>query len=304
MNNSLLTLLQVSEKRYYSSIRDDCPGLLVLPSPHALLSIAVECCDVISGILLCCGDIETNPGPDTAALLQTILDGQNEIKADISEMKHKLSNMETVVSHVTELAKRLEESEKELSSLRASMDNMMRKIDDLQNRSRRNNVVIHGIREVPDETYEQLRTSVVSGVFHEKLGVSVASTERIHRIGRPSTERPRPVIVRFGNYNEKVEVLKNTKKLKDTNFSVHEHFSSNVRNRRKNLWKSAADNRKNGQKVALIFDKLKIDGVMYAWNDVTSERYQVHQPLSNASTYARESASTPTRGSAPPSVQD
>lgn len=56
--------------------------------------------------------------------------------------------------------------------------------------------------------------------------------------------------------------------------------------------------------MALIFDKLKIDGVMYAWNDVTSERYQVHQPLSNASTSARESASTPTRGSASPSVQD
>ncbi|KAH6925937.1 hypothetical protein HPB50_012303 [Hyalomma asiaticum] len=56
------------------------------------------------------------------------------------------------------------------------------KNDDLENRSRRNNLVIHGLLEPPQETPDTQLASV-TGLLSDKLGVHCDVIERCHRLG-------------------------------------------------------------------------------------------------------------------------
>lgn len=77
------------------------------------------------------------------------------------------------------------------------------KIDDLENRSRRNNLVIYGLKETDEETPASLRKQVIDDVFSSKMGVKVACVERIHRVGTKKQIAKRPVILRLYDYNVK-----------------------------------------------------------------------------------------------------
>lgn len=54
-------------------------------------------------------------------------------------------------------------------------------------------------------------------------------------------------------------------------------FSKTVRNIRKKLWESSADERDSGAKVKLIFVKLSVDGTKFAWDDVKNRRYKANK---------------------------
>lgn len=82
------------------------------------------------------------------------------------------------------------------------------RLTEMEDRSRRNNLIVFGIPESADETREAIEQKILKGVFSDRLGVRVSSVERIHRLGKMRADRERPVIFRFFNFNEKVEVLK------------------------------------------------------------------------------------------------
>lgn len=141
-------------------------------------------------------------------------------------------------------------------------------------RSRRNNLIIRGVVEDDHETEEILLRKVNDDVVSAILGVQVNSIERIHRLGRRLTGKTRPIIFRLADYRDKSRILSKCSRLKGTNYSVSEDFSKRVAEIRKKLWNSAADEKKKGSKVKLVFDKLKVNNVLYAWNEETNERYK------------------------------
>lgn len=57
--------------------------------------------------------------------------------------------------------------------------------------------------------------------------------------------------------------------------SVTEDFSMRVREIRKKLWLSSSEERNNGAKAKLVFDKLAIGDTMYAWDKVTNKRHKI-----------------------------
>lgn len=60
--------------------------------------------------------------------------------------------------------------------------------------------------------------------------------------------------------------------------TIFEDFSHNVSTIRKNLWQSAAVSKANGNKVTLIFDKLKINNDLYSWDPVKCGLKQDNTP--------------------------
>lgn len=114
---------------------------------------------------------------------------------------------------------------------------------------------------------------IVEEIFKETLGVQVSSLERLHRMGRKQIDKPRPVIMRFLDHRDKLNVLKNCSKLKGKrNITILEDFSASTRHVRKQLWQSSADERASGSKVQLFYDKIKINGNMYTWDDTKKIR--------------------------------
>lgn len=121
---------------------------------------------------------------------------------------------------------------KELSTIRAVVDELQRKtvaceerVDDLEQYSRRNCLLIHGI---PEKTREST-TDLSLDLFYNKLGIDIDyhDIDRTHRIGsqRRSGSKPRPIIVKFVSYQARDEVWFNKSKLKNTKITVTESLT-------------------------------------------------------------------------------
>lgn len=93
------------------------------------------------------------------------------------------------------------------------------KVDDLENSTRRNNLLVFGMNEPENETNSSLKDVIVKHIFEEKLGVKVKSVERIHRLGRKRNAKDRPVILRFLDFNDKINFLRHDGKLRGTAIS-------------------------------------------------------------------------------------
>ena len=122
------------------------------------------------------------------------------------------------------------------------ISNLLNKIDELEQYSRRNCLLINGIKKadppkenVSEETSEvstQENTDIaVLLIFNEKLGVDVhiKDIDRTHRIGKQkqkNKDAPRPVIVKFSNYNTRERVFQARRKLKGTKITMVENLTS------------------------------------------------------------------------------
>ena len=128
--------------------------------------------------------------------------------------------------------------------------NLEDKIDDIQNRSRRNNVVIQGVPEGSEtgsgsceDFVRELLTS------HLKLqGADEIEIDRAHRTGPPpgtgsavSSPRPRPIHCRLLRYGDRQYILKNAlkhlknNKFKGNNIFITDDVTPKVRAHRKEL---------------------------------------------------------------------
>lgn len=66
--------------------------------------------------------------------------------------------------------------------------------------------------------------------------------------------------------------MKNCYKLKGTHINISEDYSRRVTEIRRNLWISSLEERKKGAKVRLIFDKVLINNVLYAWDENSKKK--------------------------------
>lgn len=217
-------------------------------------------------LLMLCGDIESNPGPTTEQLLAQLLEGQNNIQQRLNDIELKIKNIEASTLALKDVGKKVSDLEKTVQSLRDS-------VVDLEDRSRRNNLLVFGIPEKDKEMVDDLRESIIQDVFTKILGVHISSVERLHRIGRkqPSSDRPRPVILKLIDHREKINILVNCSKLKGSDISISEDFSLTTRIKRKKLWDSTSELRKSDRKVKLVHDKVKIDDELFQWDDCSSK---------------------------------
>ncbi|XP_077519803.1 uncharacterized protein LOC144129518 [Amblyomma americanum] len=273
MSNPLLFYMQVSNKSSTVKSSDRC--FIQLTCPPILCTLCLVVRDFVFSLLMLSGDVEPNPGPTTEEMLAEILNGQRKIEKRLEEIEMKLKVVEESASAVKEISKKVSGLEKTVRSLQD-------KFIDLEDRSRRNNLLVFGVKEKDEETQDDLKEAVIEGVFENTLGVQVSSVERIHRIGRKQGTRPRPVIIKLFDHREKMTILKNCSKLKNKAFSVSEDFSAHTRLKRKKLWDSTSEIRAAGGKVQLVYDKIRINGELFLWDSASNGRIPTSRPTVDA----------------------
>ncbi|KAH9384416.1 hypothetical protein HPB48_026423 [Haemaphysalis longicornis] len=192
----------------------------------------------------------------TLALLTNNL---KEVESAVGDIQTRITNIEQELCRIEKCEQRLEKVDEACINTSKLVLELVAKVDDLENRSRRNNILVYGVKEDQDEDSEELERKVNEEIFKKILGVEVNSIERIHRIGLKHAERHRPIILRFFNYVDKTKVMSSCFKLKGTKIAISEDFSKNVRDIRAKLWRSAAEEKSSGSKVSLRYDKLKVD---------------------------------------------
>ncbi|XP_037502608.2 uncharacterized protein LOC119377056 [Rhipicephalus sanguineus] len=245
--------MQVSSSYQAPTKKSSDYFLVQLPSPQCCLLLISECIDVIRALLLLSGDVETNPGPDKVVLdeLRKLSAGQATLISEMQSLKTQLTSTTNTIANLSTRLTDLENHCQNLLALRTEVDALNSKtgqlthrmcdieerLDDLENRSRRNNLIFYGFPDTnPKETYAQSEQIIIDHCL-KCFGLTVVTKdiERAHRLGRYSTNRKRPIIVKLSSFKTKESILSNGPKLKGTNLSIGEDFTRPVRTARKQL---------------------------------------------------------------------
>lgn len=112
------------------------------------------------------GDIETNPGPTVEELLESILAKQTTIEKRLGDIEEKLA---MISDHSAKLVS-LEGSARNLENV---IQRQKDRWTEMEDRARRNNLIVFGISESADKTLEAIEQKVLKAVFSDRLGVQV-----------------------------------------------------------------------------------------------------------------------------------
>ncbi|XP_040074818.1 uncharacterized protein LOC120846971 [Ixodes scapularis] len=249
-------------------------------------SATLEPSDVHLRVL--CGDVELNPGPLSAAqenqlveamqLIPSMHEGQktviNELKAikDLqTTFERKLEGLFSRIAIIESDVAAIKPLRGEFEELKASnreLDTQLRttalRQEELENQSRRNNLLIYGLPDVAAETWEASEAKALS-FFADKLDIHLEATsiERAHRIGRFAADKNRPLISKFLSFKDKQRVLSKAFKLKRSGFSISDDFSPAVQFARRRLLDYASE--QNAQ-FKLRYNKLTIGNKTYMYD--------------------------------------
>ncbi|KAH9367197.1 hypothetical protein HPB48_006125 [Haemaphysalis longicornis] len=152
------------------------------------------------------------------------------------EMKERLDKIES--DHAS-----LETMRPLLTGLQSDADNnahhikvLTARINDSENRSRRNNLVFYGHQDTQNESWEESEKIVIEHCNRLlQTTVQPRDIERAHRIGTFRAGKCRPIIVKFVHFKDKDHILSLSSKLKDTDFSISQDLSPSTRLARKRL---------------------------------------------------------------------
>ena len=235
------------------------------------------------------------------------------VQTSVQNMEGKFSQLEKSIQDVKESNQKLIESNSEIKgnvqdltkrveSLETELQASEEKRERLEAQSRRENLRFYGIPEDKDETWEDTENKVRHYIDSNlEINATNLSIERAHRI--QSTEKPRPIIVKFSFYKEKEKILKSYREKRklsnerekeregategsddgsnsqtdafEDNFTkditVCEDYPSRVMKARNNLRKFLKDALKDNKRAFLRYDKLVIEGDAYIYDQDTDD---------------------------------
>lgn len=236
-------------------------------------------------LLIVSGDVEVNPGPfsqeqvhrmlEVMEMLPSIKMTQEALLTEVTAIKQKqitaeekltslsatLDSLKNDVASLKTLETEVKKMQATTAALTEQFEQLATSHDDLENRSRRNNLIFYGVAEGTSETWEASEAKVAQ-VCDKLLGFKLEGShvKRAHRLGRLHTGKCRPIIVNFSSFKTKQGILSQAFKFKDSGMAVGEDFSDNVRHERRKLLEFA---KSQNTKYQLRFNRLVIGQKTY-----------------------------------------
>ena len=167
-----------------------------------------------------------------------------KLQAELGEVKNACNFL---TEETTDLRSQIKINEGNLTSHNKKQNEVISKTVDLEDRSRRNNLLFFNIPEASKDgrsDNENCEEKIIH-ILEEKQFFSSdyeIYIDRAHRLGpkrNHETDRPRPIIVRFSYYKDKQKIITNGKKLKGTGIGVSEDFSKATVEEHKHLRRHA-----------------------------------------------------------------
>lgn len=239
-------------------------------------------------LLLLSGDVEANPGPmskaeaeafDSAlAAIRKLETGLGAVLTDLktvkdnqeitrNEIKALTAQIAALGSNVSSSATASPSSNNTLQTIATQLKTITSRCDDAENRMRRSNLLFFGIEDDEKEDWAGSEEKIIS-FCSEKLQIPTTSAklERVHRLGKFTAEKNRPIIAKFTSFKDKDNILSRANKLKGTDYAIGEDFSFSTRLARRKLVSFA---RNLDKPFKLTVDKLHIDKKTYIYDNAT-----------------------------------
>ena len=128
---------------------------------------------------------------------------------------------------------------------------------DLEDRSRRDNLRVDGLKEIDNETWEKTE-EILQQMIRDVLELEGINIERAHRVGNKSNERNarRMIVAKFSSYKDKQTNLSVAKKLKGKDLYINEDYSKETLEIRRENWQTVKRLRSQGAYAYLAYDRI------------------------------------------------
>lgn len=178
-----------------------------------------------------------------------------ELNTSLEVAHGKLESQDKVLRENGKKLKQLEDLAKSVETL----DRIDKKMDYLENQSRRSNIIIDGVPEEKGENWEMSEMKVQE-ILGKKLGLNVKDIEieRAHRVGKFDESRPRQIVVKLLRHKDKQMIQSQAKKLKGTRIYINEDYSDLIKKKRKELMPELRAAWERADSAVLRYDKLII----------------------------------------------
>ena len=195
---------------------------------------------------------------------------------DFQALRESLEFSQQQVVSLAAENKELRESVKSLSEGMSQLfrDNKHLKetVLDLQTRGMRDNLVFAGIPEQAEEDPEKTVASFLTKNL--KLPTETVNNitfHRVHRLGgkKPDSQRPRPIVVKFEHYKQKMLVKSRGRELRGTDFAINDQFPKEILDRRRVLFPIRKQFLDKGSRAVVAVDKLFVNGQLFRDSEKT-----------------------------------
>ena len=173
------------------------------------------------------------------AVIQEVKKSDEQLKTEIDGLKETVLDLKTENDRLR----------KQTTVIQERLDSLTIKADDLECRSKRNNVIFYGLHRPDSETGQDCEDAL-QDFLTDKLELSrTIELDRVHRL---NSKPYSPVIARCTYFKDKNTVLKARYKLKRSNIFLGEDFSVRVREIRKKLGPQLKAARDQGKVCPLV----------------------------------------------------
>jgi len=192
--------------------------------------------------------------------LSSLESSQEKTAADVNALKDSYSALDAQMSEVN--------NELALKATREELASIHKKMEDLENRSKRNNIVLWGLKESVEAAHNFFESFLKVEFFEKHMQLQNIEVMRAHRTNvsqRATAENPSPArpihicLLRYSRYSDKVQILKvAASALKDNLFLdsqifISDDVSKNVRKERAELRKSHLKGIRERDDVEFVF---------------------------------------------------
>ena len=188
-------------------------------------------------------------------LREEINDLKKSIEFTENVLEEKVAKVEQNVCELQGKFKKVEEDVVYMNDYIEDAENIHNKLVELEDRSRRNNIRIHGIKEHNKESWEECERRVHS-MLKDWLDIENVEIERAHRTGRKSRSKPRTIVCKLLRFKDKQNILRKAKLLKGTNIFINEDYCQDTVECRKELWEEVKVLRSQGKITYLNYRRI------------------------------------------------
>ena len=222
--------------------------------------------------------------PWFANVFDFLLKDVNAIKASCSDYQATKIRSIANATEITKLANKVTQLEGKQSITDAKLSKLMEDNAKLESYNRRDNLLIDGIKENPNENVSHVLVSFLKANLNiNEEHADSLKFANVHRLGKPPhmttspVNRPRTIFVRFSNFSDRSLVWSSKRNLKNSKFSMAEDFPQAIREKRKALlpYFLAARKHPRVKKCFMIYDKLCIDRAEFRIDNIAQLPYDL-----------------------------
>ena len=136
---------------------------------------------------------------------------------EVNDLRTQLA---TAIIEGEKKTKQIELLQQSNQELQQQLQDTAKRVDYMDDQSRRNNLRFTGVKEEPGETWEKCQEKL-SNMLHDHLNITL-SLERVHRVGKVGDKKPRDIVAKFTSFSDRDNVMRNRRKMKGTNIFINE----------------------------------------------------------------------------------